>query len=78
MHGNNFNKASGLFICMTIDDGNAEANMKTDKAVRKRGQVKKTGESSKENKPIKNDVLKKDKLLRAREVRLAQLLNYSA
>ena len=55
---------------MTIDDGNAEANIKTDKTVKKRGQedkANKTGESSKENKPMKNDVLK-DKLLRAIEV----------
>ena len=67
------------FICMTIDDSNVEANMKADKTVQKRGQgeinkVKKTGESSKENKPMKNDVSKKDKLLRAREVRVAQLI----
>ena len=65
---------------MTIDDGNTKA--KADKTVKKRGQgetnkAKKTGESNKENKPgpMKNhDVSKKDKLLRAREVQVAQVL----
>ena len=49
------------------EDCSNDANTRADKTVKRRGQgdkLKQTGESNKENKPMKNDVSKKDKLER--------------